>query len=76
MGFVKNLLVGGKAIIGSMVAGIVSWLLMLLVAFIVGSGVGEMMTSRPALAVVLVLSLIVVNIFILGWMYNKLWGWD
>jgi hypothetical protein len=76
MDFVKNFLTGGKAILGSLVAGIVSWLLMALVAVIAGMGFAELMTARPILMLVLLLLLLVINIFILGFVYNKFWDWD
>lgn len=75
MGLVKNLLVGGKAIIGSIVAGIISWLVTIIAAFFVGTNVQGLMT-RPNLVIVLFLIIITINIYILGWIYNSFWGWN
>lgn len=75
MKFGKTLLVGLKAIGGSIVAGIANWLIMIIAAFFTGEGVVSLLQNRPNLLMVLILVMLLVNIYILGFIYNKFWGW-
>lgn len=75
MKFGKTLLVGAKAIVGSLVATFVMWLIMIVGAFLVGIAPMELWQSRPALGWFLVILGLVLNVWVLGYVYNKLWGW-
>jgi len=70
-GIAKTLMTGLKAIAGA----IVHYIAMALVILIVGFIIGGFTTIGPGLMALLVLLMLLTGIFILGWVYNALWGW-
>jgi hypothetical protein len=75
MNFGKTILVGAKAIVGSIVSAFIFFLVMIIGAFIVGLAPMELWANRPSLGWLLFMVGLVLNIYVLGWVYNKLWGW-
>jgi len=75
MNFTKTLMVGAKAIIGSIVASVIMWLIMILGSFIAGLTIMTLWASRPTLGWVLLMVGLLVNVYVLGWIYNTFWGW-
>ena len=75
MKLTKYLTVGLKALVGSIISGILMFGVLVLTAFIVGMGLPQLLESRPSLSLVMVLIMFVVNILVLGFVYNKLWSW-
>jgi len=75
MKFGKTILVGGKAIIGSVLASLVMWVVLVIGAFIGGVGGISALGTRPTLMWALLLIGLLLNVYVLGLVYNKLWGW-
>lgn len=71
----RYLMVGGKAIIGSIAASLVIWFLMLTVGLFVSVTAGEFLTDRPVFMFLFGLIALFVSIVIQGWVLNKLWNW-
>ncbi len=67
----KTLMTGLKAIVGGMAHYVVMLIILVFVSLIVGG----LVNVGPLLMAFLVLIMLLVGIFVLGWIYNRLWGW-
>ena len=70
-GIAKTMMTGLKAIAGALMHYVAMALIILIVGFIVGGFIN----IGPGLIALLAVLLLLTGIFILGWVYNALWGW-
>jgi len=70
--FSDNLVTGLKAVGG----GLVHYLIMFVIVMIFAFFAGGIQLLGPMAVLLLMIILIVTGIFVLGWIYNKFWGWN
>lgn len=62
----KYMTIGLKAFLGSVLSGIIMWILVILTA---------MFAVKSLLFLAIMLILVIVNVYVVGLIYHKLWGW-
>ena len=67
--FVKNLTVGGKALVGSIIQAIIMMIIVLPLMAL------STIVARPVFWVFVVLIYMISSVLVLGWLYRILWKW-
>jgi hypothetical protein len=76
MRFSNTLIVGLKALAGSIISAIITWGLIGIFAFIFGETARDLVIENLSFMWVIVLLFFTLSIFIAGWTLHKFWGWN